>query len=161
MVFKKFGMVEFNSIKRNPSKKIYKHIFSQSYMAYKLIHAVEAKPGVTIMVDGNACIVRSLDVSRPGKHGHAKCRIEAIGIIDGKKKVLAIPGHERLDVPQVDKKKAQVLSINNRSASVMDLESFETFDIDMVEELEGQLNPEDQVEYVVIDEGVKIIKRKL
>ena len=130
-------------------------------MAYKLINAVDAKPGATILIEGNACIVKSLDVSRPGKHGHAKCRIEAVGIIDDKKRVLAIPGHERLEVPQIEKRKAQVLSINNNSASVMDLESFETIDINMVEELVGQLNPEDQVEYMIIDETVKIIKRKL
>lgn len=130
-------------------------------MAYKLINAVDAKPGTTILVDGNACIVKSLDVSRPGKHGHAKCRIEAVGLIDGKKKVLAIPGHERLDVPQIEKRNAQVLSVNENNANVMDLESFETFDIGMVEELVGQLNPEDKVEYMIIDEGVKIIKRKV
>jgi translation initiation factor 5A len=130
-------------------------------MAFKLINAVEAKPGATILVDGEACIVRSLDVSRPGKHGHAKCRIEAIGITDGKKRVLAIPGHERLDVPLVEKRKAQVLSTSEGNASVMDLESFETIDVPIVEELKGQLNAEDQVEYVIIDEGQKIIKRKL
>ena len=51
----------------------------------KQINAVEAKPGTTILVEGEACIVKSNDISRPGKHGHAKCRIEAKGIIDGKK----------------------------------------------------------------------------
>ena len=55
-------------------------------MAFKLIGATEAKPGATIMVDGVACVVKSNDISKTGKHGHAKCRIEAIGIIDGKKK---------------------------------------------------------------------------
>jgi len=130
-------------------------------MAFKLIHAVEAKPGATILVDGQACVVKSLDVSRPGKHGHAKCRIEAVGIIDGKKRVLAIPGHERLDVPLVEKKKAQILSVNGDMASAMDLESFETLDIPIVEELKEELAPEEQVEYVVIDEDVKLIKRKL
>jgi len=130
-------------------------------MAFKLIHAVEAKPGATILVDGNACVVRSLDVSRPGKHGHAKCRIEAIGVVDGKKRVLAIPGHERLEVPAMEKRKAQVLSVADTTASVMDLESFETEDIAFVDELKDQLNPEDQVEYMVIDETTKIIKRKL
>ena len=130
-------------------------------MAYKLIHAVEAKPGATILVDGNACQVKSLDVSRPGKHGHAKCRIEAIGIIDGKKRVLAIPGHERLDVPLITKHKGQILSINGEMASVMDLESFETIDVPIIDELKEELKPEDQVEYWDIEEGPKIVKRKL
>jgi len=127
----------------------------------KWINSVDAKPGATILVDGEACLVRNNDVSRPGKHGHAKCRIEAIGVIDGKKRVLAIPGHDRLEVPMMEKRKAQVLSINEDKASVMDLESFETLDIAIVEDLKGQLQPEDQVEYSIINESQKIIKRKL
>ena len=127
----------------------------------KLISATEARSGATILVEGVACVVRSNDISKTGKHGHAKCRIEAIGIIDGKKKVFVTGGHERLEVPNVNKNKAQVLNlVGDDKASIMDLESFETIEIPMMEELKGQLAGEDQVEYWDI-EGVKIIKRKL
>ena len=61
-------------------------------MVHKLISAVEAKTGKTILVDGVACVVKSNDVSKTGRHGHAKCRIEAVSIIDGKKKVFIIAG---------------------------------------------------------------------
>ena len=127
----------------------------------KLISATEARSGATILVEGVACVVRSNDISKTGKHGHAKCRIEAIGIIDGKKKVFVTGGHERLEVPNVNKNKAQVLNlVGDDKASIMDLESFETIEIPMMEELKGQLAGEDQVEYWDI-EGVKIIKRML
>jgi translation initiation factor 5A len=129
-------------------------------MASKLISATEAKPGVTILVDGFACIVKSNDVSKTGKHGHAKCRIEAIGVLDGKKKVFAISGHERLECPRVDKNKAQVLTISGDKANVMDLESFETFEIAVPEDLRSEIRGEDQVEYWDF-EGNKVIKRKL
>ncbi|MEK6914178.1 MAG: translation initiation factor IF-5A [Nanoarchaeota archaeon] len=128
-------------------------------MAFKLISATEAKPGATIMVDGTACVVKSNDISKTGKHGHAKCRIEAIGIIDGKKKVFVSAGHERMEVPMIEKNKAQVLNIIGDNASVMDLDNYETLEIPIIEELKGQIKEEDQVEYWNI-EGVKIIKRK-
>lgn len=132
-------------------------------MALKLITAHDARTGATILVDGHACVVRNNDVSKTGKHGASKCRIEAIGIIDDKKRIVAVPGSERFDVPLVEKKKAQVLSINNDTniANVMDLETFETMDLPMVEEVRGQINPEDHVEYMIIDEKLKVIKRKL
>ena len=82
-------------------------------------------------------------------------------IIDGKKKVMAIPGHERFEVPTMEKRKAQILSINENIASVMDLESFETLDLPIFEDLKSELNPEDQVEYTIIDEKDKIIRKKL
>ena len=75
-------------------------------MVFKLINATEARQGKVIMVDGSACTIRSIDVSKTGKHGHAKCRIEAMGIIDGKKRVLVVPGHERLEIPMIEKRKA-------------------------------------------------------
>lgn len=132
-------------------------------MALKLITAHEARPGTTILVEGNACIVKSNDISKTGKHGASKCRIECIGMIDGKKRIVAVPGSERFEVPLVEKKKAQVLSINATGdmANVMDLESFETMDLTIVEEARGTFNAEDQVEYMIVDEKVKVIKRKL
>lgn len=127
-------------------------------MVLKLINAIEAKIGTNIIVDGTACTVKSMDTSKTGKHGASKCRIEAVGIIDGKKKVFVAPGHERLEVPLVDKRKAQVLSVSEK-ASIMDLENFETIEVEYPEELKGQLAENDQVEYWDI-EGAKIIKRK-
>jgi translation initiation factor 5A len=130
-------------------------------MALKIITAHECKPGTTILVEGQPCVVKSNDVSKTGKHGSSKCRIEAIGIIDDKKRIVAVPGSEKFDVPLIEKKKAQILSVNEKMANVMDMESFENFDIPMVGELVGQLNPEDQVEYYIVDEKLKIIKRKV
>jgi translation initiation factor 5A len=132
-------------------------------MTLKLITAHEARTGATILVDGNACIVRNNDVSKTGKHGASKCRIEAIGVIDGKKRVVAVPGSERFEVPLIEKKKAQVLSIapNGEMASIMDLESFETMDIPIMEEAKGTFNAEDQVEYMIVDEKIKVVRRKL
>jgi len=132
-------------------------------MPLRLITAHEARTGATILVEGVACIVKGNDVSKTGKHGASKCRIECIGLLDDKKRIVAVPGSERFEVPLIEKKKAQILSVNNETniANVMDLESFETIDLPMVEELRGQINPEDQVEYMVIEEKQKIIKRKI
>jgi len=130
-------------------------------MALRLITAHDSKPGATIMIDGAACIVRNLDISKTGKHGASKCRMDAIGIMDGKKRVIAVPGSERFEVPSVEKRKAQVLSINGDMANVMDLENFETYDMLIFEEIKSEIQPEDQVEYVIINETQKIIKRKL
>ena len=129
-------------------------------MVFKLINAAAARSGTAINIEGNPCIVRSNDISKTGKHGHAKCRIEAMSIIDGKKKVFVTGGHERLESPMINKKKAQVLSIEGDKASVMDLESFETIELAIPEDLKDELKGEDQVEYWE-SQGYKIIKKKI
>jgi len=127
-------------------------------MVLKLINATEAKPGVSIIIEGNACTVRNQDISKTGKHGASKCRIEAIGIMDDKKRVIVVPGHERFEVPMIKKLRGQVLSIGEK-VSVMDLESFETLDVPCSPEIKAELKEGDNVEYWDV-EGQKIIKRK-
>lgn len=125
----------------------------------KIIDATEARVGTNILIDGEPYTVKKIDISKTGKHGHAKARIEAVGMLNGSKKVFVVPGHDRFEVPLVDKRKGQVLSVGDK-ISVMDLESFETLDLDCDEEIKSQLEENSNVEYWDI-EGTKIIKRKL
>ena len=129
-------------------------------MVLKIINATEAKIGTNIIIDGKPYTVRKIDISKTGKHGASKCRMEAVGIIDENKKVIVVPGHERFEVPVINKKKAQGLSISEGKVSVMDLENFETLEIDCPPEILSGLEENSNVEYWDI-EGVKIIKRGL
>ncbi|MBI2045377.1 translation initiation factor IF-5A [Candidatus Pacearchaeota archaeon] len=128
-------------------------------MVLKIIDATEVKVGTNISLEGEVYTVKKMDISKTGKHGHAKVRIEANNIITENKKVFVVPGHERFDVPMINKNKAQVLSVGNDKVSVMDLENFETLELDCPEDIKSQLNENDNVEYWDI-EGRKIIKRK-
>ena len=128
-------------------------------MVLKIIDATQAKVGTNIIVDGTPCVVKSMDVSKTGKHGHAKVRMEAVGIITGQKKVFVVPGHDKLEVPMVDKRRGQVLSIGEK-VSLMDLESFETLEVACSEDIKEGLEENSNVEYWDV-EGEKIVKRKL
>ncbi len=129
-------------------------------MVAKIINAIEARVGTNILLDGNPSTIKKIDISKTGKHGHAKARIEAVGMINGNKKVFVIPGHDRLEVPLVDKRKGQILSKGDL-ISIMDLENFETLDVDCPNaDLKSQLEEGGNAEYWDI-EGTKIIKRKL
>ena len=128
-------------------------------MVLKIIAATEAKSGTNILIEGIPYTVKNVDVSKTGKHGAHKCRIEAIGMINGQKKILAVPGHERFEVPLVEKRKGQVLSVGEM-VSIMDLESFETIELPCDPEIKSELQESSNVEYWDI-EGEKIIKRKV
>ena len=121
----------------------------------KQIPATSLKPGRYVIIDGIACKVNKTDTSKPGKHGHAKCRVEAVGLIRGEKKVVALPGHDKVDSPVIEKRSAQVLSVHDGNANVMDEVNFETFDLKIPEELEEKIEAGIKVLYwVVLDEKV-------
>lgn len=123
----------------------------------KKVTATSLKKGSYVVIDGVACTIKDVQTSKPGKHGHAKCRIEAIGMVNGEKKIIVVPGHDKLDSPIIEKKSAQVLSVHDDVASVMDLESYETFDLNVPSDLRDQISEGKQVLYwIVLDE--KVIK---
>jgi translation initiation factor 5A len=118
------------------------------------------KIGNIMLVEGVACVVKSMDVSKTGKHGASKVRMETVGIIDDKKRIVTVPGSERFEIPNIDKRRAQILSVNKegKKASVMDLESFETFDALIDPEVLDKIQEGSQVEYWIIT-GQYLIKR--
>ncbi len=132
------------------------------------IHSI--KKGSYIVVEGEACRVTDIQQSAPGKHGHAKFRVTAVGLIDEKKRVFIKPGGTNVDVPIINKKQAQVLSLKEESktvegkttvkhfANVMDLESYETFDIDIPEEMLDKVQEGSQVFYWEVM-GKRLIQR--
>jgi len=109
-------------------------------MVLKIIDATEIKVGTNIILDGVSCTVKNIDISKTGKHGHAKCRIEAITIISGQKKIVVLPGHDRVEVPMVEKRKGQVLSKGDGKVSLMDSESFETLEVMCPEEVMPEIH---------------------
>ena len=111
--------------------------------------------GNFVVIDGVACRVTDTQTSRPGKHGHAKVRLTGAGLIDDKKRVLVAPGHDNIDVPIIEKKTAQVLSISGDDANVMDSETYETFDLKIPEELKDQVVDGCSVLYwIILDDKV-------
>ena len=95
--------------------------------------------GSYVVVDDVACKVVDTTTSRPGKHGHAKTNLMAVGILDGRKRNLVLPGHDMIDVPIIEKKHAQVLSLAGNKANLMDNETFETYDMEIPEELKSEV----------------------
>ena len=109
-------------------------------MATKMASVGSLQKGNYVVLEGAACKVVDTQTSRPGKHGHAKVRLSAVGLIDEKKRIVVMPGHDNIEVPIVEKKSAQVLSINGDVANVMDSETYGTFDLKIPEELKEPLN---------------------
>lgn len=129
-------------------------------MVAKVIDATEMRLGTYLLLDGVAHQVKKMDVSKTGKHGHAKVRFEAVSAFTGKKKVMVIPGHDKFEVPMIDKRPAQVLSVSGTTASLMDNENFENFDIEIPEEMQGSVVDGIEVEYWLIEDE-KLLKKVL
>ncbi len=108
----------------------------------------EIKEGRFILIDNIPCKVVDIETSAPGKHGSAKVRITAIGLFDGQKRTLLKPSSADVEAPVINKKRAQVVSVSGATAQLMDLETYETYEIDIPEELKNSIKPGSEVEVI-------------
>ncbi len=127
-------------------------------MSTKVVGAGTIKEGSYIIIDGVACKVANAETSKSGKHGHAKARIVAIGLLDNKKREIVLPAHDNVEVPLIEKKSAQVLSVSGDTANVMDDVTYETLDLKIPEELKGTVVPGCKVLFWIIM-GEKVMKQ--
>ena len=118
----------------------------------------DLKSNSFVIIDGTPCRVDKVQVSSSGKHGHAKVRVDAKGLLDGKTRSFMAPAHEEVEVPIVEKKQGQVLSISGNAAQVMDLTDFQVFDLEIPEERKEEVKQGEDIDYYEVSD-IKTLKK--
>jgi translation initiation factor 5A len=109
----------------------------------------ELKVGRYVLIDEEQCKIQSISTSKPGKHGEAKARIDAVGIFDEQKRSVVHPVKHKVGVPIIDKRSAQILALMGADVvQLMDMETYETFEMPIPEDLKGQLEPGKEILYL-------------
>jgi len=125
----------------------------------KTITAIKnIKPGGFILIDDVPCKVEKTQKGKTGKHGASKCRVDAIGLIDGKRRSIVKPSSENVDVPIIVKKNAQVLAVVGDKVQLMDLTDYSVFEQDIPEEMKGTLKSGDEIAYFEVAD-IRTIKQ--
>lgn len=101
----------------------------------------QLKVGRYVVIDEEPCKILDITTSKPGKHGAAKARIEAVGMFDNVKRSMVAPVTEKCKIPMIDKRKVQILNLHGESAQVMDMETYENYDLPVSENEKAALGP--------------------
>lgn len=102
-----------------------------------------------ILIDEEPCKIVSITTSKPGKHGEAKARIEAIGVFDDQKRSVVYPVTHKVRVPIVDKRSAQIVALMGNEVQLMDMNTYETFNLPIEDEWKDKLVPGSEALYLV------------
>ena len=129
-------------------------------MSKKVVEVKTLKVGKYVILDGEASKIKSIQTSPPGKHGAAKARVEAVGIFDNQKRSLVKPVDAKCDVPMIDKRVAQVLALMGKEVQLMDIESYETFELPIPDELKNDIVEGVEVDYIEALGKQKIMRVK-
>ncbi|BDC36601.1 MAG: translation initiation factor IF-5A [Candidatus Methanoliparum thermophilum] len=106
------------------------------------------KKGGYVIVDDEPCVIMNITSSKPGKHGAAKARMDVIGIFDGQKRSIVQPVTAKIYVPIVERKTAQVLSVTKDTVQLMDMETYETFELPLKDEYKEKIEQGKEVMYL-------------
>ncbi len=117
-------------------------------MAVEQSEVRKLKEGRYMVVDDEPCKILSISTSKPGKHGSAKARIEVVGLFDDQKRSVVNSVTDKVKVPIIDKRTAQVVSLSGTNAQLMDMETYKTFEIPIPEEFQGEITEGEEVSYM-------------
>ena len=99
-------------------------------MSIRRTEIQKLKTGQYIMVEEEPCQIKATERSKSGKHGHAKVRVVCVGVFDNNKRSLTIPSGHMVEIPEILKGTAQINFIEDTLVNIMDLESYESVDVD-------------------------------
>ncbi|MDI6820509.1 MAG: translation initiation factor IF-5A [Candidatus Hodarchaeaceae archaeon] len=117
-------------------------------MTKEMTEVGKLKEGRFVIIDDEPCRIVGYTTSAPGKHGHAKAKIDAIGVFDGQKRTVVRPTSAKIEVPIIERGSAQVLAIMANNAQLMDLTTYETFELPIPMSLRGEVRESIEVEYI-------------
>ena len=131
-------------------------------MAFKMAKVGELKEGNYAIINDEPCQIRQITKSKPGKHGSAKFRCTAISLFDGRKQSYVASTDTNIQIPIVDKRSGQIISVSPASIQLMDLETYEMMDVNTPADADiaAKIEAGKEVEYWVILDRVKIQRVK-
>jgi len=108
----------------------------------------DLRVGKYVIIDDHPCRVVNMDKSKPGKHGAAKINVTAISLVDESKHTLMKPSDGDVEVPIVERKRAQIVSVTGNTAQLMDLASYETFEVPIPPEMAAEVEAGKEIQYM-------------
>lgn len=119
----------------------------------------QLKEGNYLLIDGAVCKIKSIEKSKPGRHGAAKARIQGIGVFDGQKRTMLKPTSAEAEVPIIKRANAQVVAVMGDSLQIMDLKSYEVFSVRKPSNISG-LSSGVEVEYIRYGNQTSLLRKK-
>ncbi|MFH1056732.1 MAG: translation initiation factor IF-5A [Candidatus Micrarchaeota archaeon] len=118
----------------------------------------DLKVGKYVVIEGEPCKIVSMDKSKPGKHGAAKVNVTAISLITDGKRTLMKSSDADVEIPIVERKRAQVVTVSGTNAQLMDSASFDVFDVEIPEEMRSEVEVGKEIQYMVVMDRKLLLK---
>lgn len=129
-------------------------------MGRRMAKISELDKGSYVIFNEEPCMVTKKSKSPVEDDGDdTKEKVYVEGLFDGQKRTFVESVDSEIEIPIVEQYDAEVLALIDNSAQLMDMETYETFEVTVPLELRGELEEGNKVEYTQAL-GRKKIERK-
>ena len=95
-----------------------------------------------------------------GTHSHSKLKLFVQALDKKGEKTINLHHTDKIEILDIIRKAAQVISKTPEKVQIMDNVSFETLDADADEELINEINEGDEVTFIDLDGDIKILEKR-
>ena len=95
-----------------------------------------------------------------GTHSHSKLKLFVQSLDKKGEKSINLHHTDKVEILDIIRKAAQVLSKTQGKVQIMDNVSYETFDADIDEELHNNLNEGDEVTFIDLEGNIKVLEKR-
>jgi len=106
------------------------------------------REGRYMIIEDEPCKILGISISKPGKHGAAKARIDVVGLFDNIKRSIVQPVSARAYVPMVERKSGQVITISGTTVTLMDMKDFTNFEMEVPEGKASEMEIGSEIPYI-------------
>ena len=117
--------------------------------------ATELKKGMYFLLNNQLVRVTKKEIVVYGTHSHSKLKIFYTDVKGSGEKFVNMKHEDKIEILDIIRKTGQVISKTDNSVQIMDMQSYETFDMKIPEELKDQVKENVTVAYwVILDDKV-------
>lgn len=116
--------------------------------------------GSWFMHDKEPWQVKRVETVVCGTHSHSKTKLHAKNLYGGGEKVVVMGHQDPVDLADIFKKGASVISKLKDKVQIMDSQSYETFDAELSKELFDEINEGDNVTFVNFEGKIIVLDKR-
>jgi len=122
--------------------------------------ASELKKGSYFLHNGKPTRVNRKEVVVYGTHSHSKLKLFIQGLHEKGEKSINLHHTDKVEIIDIIRKEAQVISKTNDKVQIMDNVTYETLDANTSKELFEQLNEGNLVTFIDFNGNIEIIEKR-
>ena len=116
--------------------------------------------GSWFMHDKEPWQVKRVETVVCGTHSHSKTKLHVKNLYGGGERVLVFAHQDPVEIVDIFKKAASVISKSKDKVQIMDTQSYETLDADISKELFQELNEGDNVTFVDFNGKIIVLEKR-